>query len=166
MAYPYQSLQQPQPAQVTQAQYPQPVQPQQAQYPQPTQPQQVQYPLPTQPYFQTQPQPQQLQNGGLIIGLGDEEIMNYPVAPGYFMSFVDLDRTKYTMKTMGVSPFDKPVIERYALARIDEPGGEIPAIATTESTTQEVDLSQFALKSDIEKLKSDIKKLKEKGGKG
>ena len=99
--------------------------------------------------------PQQIQNGGVVYGLTEEEILNYPVAPGYQISFINTDKTCCYIKTMGFSQYDKPALEKFKMTKEESKDGEV-------SEKKEPDLSKFALRSDVDRLRTEIKKLKDK----
>lgn len=101
------------------------------------------------PYYpQNYPQqnyPQQTQNGGFVRVKDETEAMNYPVAPGYSVTFIDETATHFFVKTAGLSQFDRPTFDRYRLVK--------------EQSPEEVKI-EYATKQDIEELKAQIKALK------
>lgn len=92
-------------------------------------------------YYQQQ---QQIQNGGLVRVKDESEVMNYPIAPGYSVIFIDESITHLYVKTAGLSQFNRPTIEKYKLLK------ETPAETTPE----------YATKADIEALKAQIAELR------
>ena len=91
------------------------------------------------PYF-NQPAP------GIIPVQSEQDVLRYPVAPGASVT-MRIEGTPYIYtKTMGVSQFDQPVIEKYRLVKEDVQGPK-PA--------------EYALKSDVDELREMLKKLTE-----
>lgn len=111
-----------------------------------------QAPMPTQNPVQPT---QQMQNGGLVYVSSEEEAINYPVAPGYWVTLILYDKTYCYIKTMGFSQYDKPTIEKYKMIKEE-------SVETEKAEKKELDLSKFALRSDVDRLRTDIKKLKDK----
>ena len=107
---------------------------------------------------QTVPQIPQIQNGGLVRVMNEEEARNYPVAPGYSVTFID-DSVNYCYtKTAGFSQFDKPRFEKYRLTK-EEPTDE------TDKTTKEEKKDtapEYALKFELDKLRAEFRKVKER----
>lgn len=95
----------------------------------------------------------QIQNGGFVRVMNEEEARNYPVAPGYSVTFIDDSATYCYTKTAGYSQFDKPRFEKYRLIKESD---------IDNSSEAEKDMPEYALKSDLDKLKNEIKKLKTK----
>ena len=62
------------------------------------------------------PQPQ-IQNGGFVRVKDETEAMNYPVAPGYSVTFIDETATHFYVKTAGLSQFDRPTFDKFKLVR-------------------------------------------------
>lgn len=101
------------------------------------------------PYYQNYPL-NQIQNGGFVRVMNEDEARNYPVAPGYSVTFIDDSASYCYTKTAGFSQFDKPVFKKYRL------------IAENGSPQENTELPEYALKTDFEKLKAEFKKLKSK----
>ena len=95
------------------------------------------------PYYQQMPQPQ-IQNGGFVRVKDETEAMNYPVAPGYSVTFIDETATHFYVKTAGLSQFERPTFDKFKLVR-----------ETPEQTKVE-----YATKQDLEELKAQIAALK------
>lgn len=95
------------------------------------------------PYYQQMPQPQ-IQSGGFVRVKDETEAMNYPVAPGYSVTFIDETATHFYVKTAGLSQFDRPTFDKFKLIR-----------ETPEQTKVE-----YATKQDLEELKAQIAALK------
>lgn len=84
------------------------------------------------------------QNGGFVRVRDENEAMNYPVAPGYSVTFIDETATHFYVKTAGLSQFDRPTFDKFKLVR------ETPEQVKTE----------YATKQDLEELKAQIAALK------
>ena len=100
-------------------------------------------------------QNQNVQNGGFVRVMNEEEARNYPVAPGYSVTFIDDSATYCYTKTAGFSQFDRPVFKKYRLLPENEPN-------TAFESEGNKDTPEYALKSDLDKLKAEFKKLKTK----
>ena len=93
--------------------------------------------------------PPQIQNGGFIRA-NEEEALNYPVAPGNSVNFIDPNTEYVFVKTMGFSQFDNPRFEKYRLVKENE--GQ-PADATTEP--------KFSIEAAINDLRGELANIKE-----
>lgn len=98
-------------------------------------------------------QPQQNQNGGIIISIsGEAEARSYPVGLGNSITFKDENAPYIYTKTMGFSQLDRPVFEKYRLVKEDTPVEE----------PQANNLSYDDIRDQIEMIKSDIEDIKKK----
>ena len=110
------------------------------------------------PYMQQQmqqPQNQQIQNGGLVSVRSEDEARNYPVAPGNSVTFKNESAPFVYTKTMGFSQLDRPVFERFRLVK-----EEAETTTQTETKPQEIDLSAYALKTDLGAIIAEIDAIK------
>lgn len=108
------------------------------------------------PQYQTQqPIQQQIQNGGFVRVMSEDEARNYPVAPGYSVTFIDDTATYCYTKTAGFSQFDKPKFEKYRLIKENSPENGV-------SPEGDKDIPEYALKADLDKLRAEFKKFKTK----
>lgn len=108
--------------------------------------------------YQFQNQNYQIQNGGFVRVMSEDEARNYPVAPGYSVTFIDDSATYCYTKTAGFSQFDKPVFKKYRLIAENEPN-------LNDSGKGDIDIPptpEYTLKSDFDKLKAEFKKFKTK----
>jgi hypothetical protein len=103
---------------------------------------------------QNQPQPQQIQNGGIIPIKDENEARNYPVAPGTSFTFVDEQRKHLFIKTVGLNMFDKFDFRRFLI--IEEK--EEPQEEEQRDDRYSGDIE--ALKAYYEELKQEIAGLK------
>lgn len=110
------------------------------------------------PYMQQQmqqPQNQQIQNGGLVSVRSEDEARNYPVAPGNSVTFKNESAPFVYTKTMGFSQLDRPVFERFRLVKEDAENAP-----KTDEKKQEIDLSAYALKTDLAAILGEIDAIK------
>ena len=104
---------------------------------------------------QMQPQNQQIQNGGLVSVRSEEEARNYPVAPGNSVTFKNESAPFVYTKTMGFSQLDRPVFERFRLVK-----EEAEKSPQTETKPKDIDLSAYALKTDLAVILGEIDAIK------
>lgn len=100
-------------------------------------------------------QQQNNQNG--FIGVQNEnEARTYPVQLGTSMTFRDESQpnTFYT-KTMGNSPLDRPIFERYRLVKEDL-AENAPEATESHEKKKDIDLSVYARKDEIRPLEARI----------
>ena len=116
------------------------------------QPQQIQQP-------QTQPQQQQIQNSGLVVVRSRAEAQNYPVAPGNSVTFKDETAPFVYTKTMGFSQLDRPVFETFRLVREEEAAQDRSESTRGDDSKKNIDLSDYALKTDLEELREELSAL-------
>lgn len=89
----------------------------------------------------------QVQNGGFVRVQNENEARNYLVAQGTSVTFRDESAPYIYTKTMGFSPLDAPVFEKFKLVKEDEP------IAPEKP-------KEYVLKKDFENLKNEFEKFK------
>lgn len=111
-------------------------------------------------YQQNQQYPNQQNNNQMmmqtsIIGVQNEdEARAFPVGPGNSITFRDESAPYIYTKTMGRSQLDRPTFEKYRLVKEDAvTGSESPDSSTNN---KEIDLSVFALKTEIEPILTQI----------
>lgn len=124
---------------------------------------------PTQATQQVSTQPQQIQNGGFIVARSENEVLNYPVAPGNCVTFKIEGQPIVMEKSMGFSQLEAPHVERYRLVKEEimnqteekpkeENTIDITPINNNISTlNKEID----SIWSNIEKLKIDVEAVKD-----
>ena len=88
----------------------------------------------------------QIQNGGFVRVKSEKDVIDYPLAPSYTMTFIDEGATHCYTKTMGFNQFDKPKIDKYRLVK--ESVDETPV--ANSLTSDSANLDRFALKTDLE----------------
>ena len=91
----------------------------------------------------------QIQNGGFVPAPSEDFARNYPVAPGTSVSFRDENLPYVYTKTMGYSPLDHPVFEKFRLVKEDQ-----------EQSVEPTATPQYALKSDMDALCEEVKALR------
>ena len=101
---------------------------------------------------------QQIQNGGFVRVMNEQEARNYPVAPGYSVTFIDDSSSYCYTKAAGFSQFDKPIFKKYRLIAENEPQSD----SKVEGDIDIPPRPEYALKSDFDKLRAEFKKLKSK----
>lgn len=126
------------------------------------------YPYYPNPYGTYQPNNQNVQtyqaqqnNQSGFIGVASEaEARMYPVGLGNSITFRNESQpnTFYT-KTMGSSPLDRPIFERYRLVKEDA-SENAPQAAETPAKEKDIDLSAYALKDDLKAFESDLSAVK------
>lgn len=94
-------------------------------------------------------QPQQIQNGGFVPAPSEDFARNYPVAPGTTVSFRDENLPYLYTKTMGYSPLDHPIFEKFRRVEEDQ-----------EQSAEVVETTKYALKSDMDALCEEVKALR------
>lgn len=117
---------------------------------------------PTQPQQNSQMQPVQIQNGGFIPAPNEMYARNYPVAPGNSVTFKDESAPYVYTKTMGYNQLETPRFEKYRLVK-EEDAPQTPVNAPTISSNDKtMDLSRYALKTELEALQAKIEGIEKK----
>ena len=93
-----------------------------------------------------QQMPQQ-QNGGIVRVKNEAEAREYPIAPGYSMTFIDDSANYCYTKSLGYSQFDKPRFEKYRLVK-EEPEKTV----ATPQKEQMFDVTAFVRKEEFEPI--------------
>jgi hypothetical protein len=123
------------------------------------------FPMSYQPmYYQQYQQPiqqpvqqntQQVQNGGFVRVQNEAEARNYLVAQGTSVTFRDESAPYIYTKTMGFSPLDPPVFEKYKLVKEDAQNAE-----KSVDDVEYVKMETFAnFQNDFEHIKKQVEKL-------
>jgi len=95
------------------------------------------------------PLPAQIQNGGFVSASSEGYARNYPVAPGTSVAFKDENLPYLYTKTMGYSPLDPPIFEKFKLVKEE-----------AENVQPESQTVAYALKTDIDELKGELESLR------
>lgn len=103
---------------------------------------------------QGQQMPQQQQNGGIVRVKNEAEAREYPIAPGYSMTFIDDSANYCYTKSLGYSQFDKPRFEKYRLVKED-----VETPVATPPKEQKFDVTAFVKKEEFEPILARISKL-------
>lgn len=112
---------------------------------------------------QIQPQQvQQIQNGGFISVPGIDAARNYPVAPGNSVTFKDENAPYVYTKTMGFSPLDRPIFEKFRLVKEEDASVNAQETAEPILNANAGKNTDYALKTDLEAIRGQHKALKEK----
>ena len=112
------------------------------------------------PQYQQQNTTPQIQNGGFVPVPNIEVARNYQVAPGTSVTFIDENAPYVYTKTRGFSQLDPPVFEKMRLVKEED-------VQKQPGDDKTVDLSSYALKTDLEPvlatldvLRKEVEKLK------
>ena len=97
----------------------------------------------------TQQAAPQIRDGGFIPVPSEDMARNYPVAQGTSVTFRDENAPYIYTKTMGFSPLDRPIFEKYKLIKEEAP--------KNCQCSGEVD----SLRAEINKLWGEITRIKE-----
>lgn len=117
-------------------------------------------------YQQQMPQMQQMSNNsqnnqigsnGYVIVRSEEEARNYPLAPGFSMTFFDETKPYCYKKTMSYSPLDHPIFETYKIVKEEKENKP-----EKEAPVPEWKTDIIALQEDVENLYKEINALKAK----
>lgn len=112
------------------------------------------YPQFQQQQYQQQPMSnnqntQQVQNGGFVRVQNENEARNYLVAQGTSVTFRDESAPYIYTKTMGFSPLDPPIFEKYKLVK-----------ENSQDDEQTIEKADFVHQSEFDKLKNEFEKVK------
>lgn len=118
--------------------------------------QQMQMQMPTQqpaqmPGAGQQAQAQQpaIQQSGFVLVPSEQDARAYPVAPGNSITFKDEQKPYCYVKTMGFSPLDRPVFEKYRMVKEEEQ-------QAVEASHPERQAVAYALQEDLDAVKRDL----------
>lgn len=100
-----------------------------------------------------QVQNNQVGNNGFVIVRSEEEAKNYPLAPGFSMTFFNETQPYCYKKTMSFSPLDHPTFEVYKIVK-EESEAEQPV------PVWKADIN--ALQDEIDMLRAELQTLKTK----
>lgn len=109
-----------------------------------------------------QPVQPQIQNGGFISVPNIETARNWPIAPGNSVTFKDESAPYIYTKTMGYNQLDTPRFERFKLVKEEDAPQMAVNAPTSASNDNAVDLSGYALKTELEPLQDEIEGLKKR----
>lgn len=103
-------------------------------------------------------QPTQQQTGWFMIAHDEKEILDYPVAPGNSITFRIENNPNYLYtKSKGAGQFDDPVCTKYRLVKEENNVTNVPK---TEDKKQDIDMSAYALKTDLGAILAEIDAIK------
>lgn len=121
------------------------------------QPQQQQQIAPA-PQIQTTPQ---IQNGGFVSVRSENEVFNYPVAPGNCVTFKIEGQPIVMEKSMGFSQLESPHVERYRLVK-EEPVEKMSDVSQNKVLDfNNINSTLDSLKGEIKDIWGEINALKE-----
>lgn len=107
---------------------------------------------------------QQPMNGGFVHVQSEQEALQYPVAPGYSVTFRDDAHGLYYSKTMGTNQFEAPQFKKFRLVEVnDETSSQNEREVPSEpSLPGKYNFEDYALKVDLAKLRGQIEALESK----
>lgn len=111
-------------------------------------------------YYQNQQQMMQ-QNNAFLTVRNEAEARSYPVAPGNSIMFRDENSPYIYNKSMGYSQLDQPTFDKYRLVK-ENTSESLENTTKTDFNNQGINLSDYALKSEIDALTHEFDILKEK----
>ena len=112
-------------------------------------------------YMPQAQQPMQIQNSTFINAPNEAYAYNYPVARGNCVSFKIEGQPIVIEKSMGFSNFENPKIERFRLIKEEVAQEPVQNGAESFQNNQPINLSDYALKSELDALRSEIEAFKE-----
>ena len=97
---------------------------------------------------------QQTVTNGLVNVRSEIEARSYPIAPGNSVTFKDETAPYVYTKTMGFSPLDQPVFEKYRLVKegAEMPVNEPKAIEPDNDTLNEIKADMDEIKARLDLL--------------
>lgn len=108
------------------------------------------------PPIQAQNQPPVNSMGGFIPVQNENEARMYRLAPGTSATFIDENAPYCYTKTEGVSQLDRPIFKRFRLVEEVDTVQNAPERAQSSAENNGIDLSEYALKADMDALASRI----------
>ena len=107
---------------------------------------------------------QQPQTTGFIRVPHEDVARNWNVPPGMSLTFIDENAPYCYIKTAGMSQLDRPKFEKYRLVK-EEDAPQQPSQRPTANeqaqVNKDIDLTQYALRSDLNALQGHVDKLEE-----
>ena len=134
--------------------YPATYQPMAYPYQQPV-PQTVQQPV-------QQPIQQQIQYGNVVVVPSEQDVDAYPVAPGNCVTFKVENANILITKTKPFSALADPIKERYVLHKDETPQNTPEKSNITGVSENNIDLSVYAKKAEIDDISARLAALEEK----
>lgn len=107
------------------------------------------------PQYQQNVQQQQptIQQGGFIPVSSEKEAMDYLVAQGTSVTFIDGKNQKMYVKTRGFSPVEQPSFDEYDIIKVVK--GDI-----TPKTEKATPIKEYAEKCEIERINGELERIK------
>lgn len=115
---------------------------------------------PTQTAQQTPTQTQQIQNGGFVVARSENEVVNYPVAPGNCITFKIEGQPVVMEKSMGFSQLEAPHIKRFRLVEEDIPKKPSDLTENESFDIKNINISIDNLKGEIGEIWTELEKIK------
>lgn len=108
--------------------------------------------------YQQQQMPQTQNNNGYVIVRSEDEARNYPLAPGFSMTFFNETQPYCYKKTMSYSPLDHPTFEVYKIVKEEETAAVVKPDVSDPEWKSEIE----TLYEEMDILKREIQTLKAK----
>jgi len=115
---------------------------------------------PTQAVQQVPASNQQIQNGGFVVARSENEVINYPVAPGNCVTFKIEGQPIVMEKSMGFSQLEAPHIKRFRLVEEDVPQKPSRMPENESFNVENINISIDDLKGEIGEIWTEIEKVK------
>lgn len=115
---------------------------------------------PTQAVQQAPASTQQIQNGGFVVARSENEVINYPVAPGNCVTFKIEGQPIVMEKSMGFSQLEAPHIKRFRLVEEDVPQKPSRMPENESFNVENINISIDGLKGEIGEIWTEIEKVK------
>jgi len=115
---------------------------------------------PTQAVQQAPASNQQIQNGGFVVARSENEVINYPVAPGNCVTFKIEGQPIVMEKSMGFSQLEAPHIKRFRLVEEDVPQKPSRMPENESFDVENINISIDGLKGEIGEIWTEIEKVK------
>lgn len=115
---------------------------------------------PTQAVQQAPTSNQQIQNGGFVVARSENEVINYPVAPGNCVTFKIEGQPIVMEKSMGFSQLEAPHIKRFRLVEEDVPQKPSRMPENESFNVENINISIDDLKGEIGEIWTEIEKVK------
>lgn len=115
---------------------------------------------PAQTMQQTPASNQQIQNGGFVVARSENEVINYPVAPGNCVTFKIEGQPVVMEKSMGFSQLEAPHIKRFRLVEEDVPQKPSSVPENESFDVKNINISIDNLKGEIVEIWTELEKIK------
>lgn len=115
---------------------------------------------PAQATQQAPTQTQQMQNGGFVVARSENEVFNYPVAPGNCVTFKIEGQPVVMEKSMGFSQLEAPHIKRFRLVEEDVSKKPSNLPEKPSFNVEDINISINDLKGEIGEIWTELERIK------